>query len=108
MTLTLSVKTNVCFVIEYLKRCVKVGEKVVFNLDLMFLHLIMVGQQCQNGIPYQYSSKSCLLFLHQWSMNLVVIKGSKAVLIQKLPMQCYPLSPDAVIIVAQQLLYHVT
>ena len=56
---------------------------------------------------YQYSSKSCVLFLHQWSMNMVVIKGSKAVLIQKLLMQCYPSSPDVVIIVALQLLHNV-
>ena len=48
-----------------------------------------------------------VLFLHQWSMNMVVIKGSKAVLIQKLSMQCNPLSLDVVIIVAQQFLYRV-
>ena len=48
-----------------------------------------------------------VLFLHQCSMDMAVIKGRKAVLIQKLSMQCNPLSPDVVIIVAQQFLYHV-
>ena len=40
-------------------------------------------------------------------MNRIVIKWSKAVLIQKLSMQCNPLSLDVVIIVAQQFLYRV-
>ena len=54
-----------------------------------------------------FVKRAPVLFLHQWSMNMVVIKGSKAVLIQKLSMQCNPLSPDVAIIVAQQFLYRV-
>ena len=42
-TPTLSVKTNVCFASEHIKQRVKVGEKVVFALDSIFLNQIMVG-----------------------------------------------------------------
>ena len=101
--LTSPVKT-----MEHLKRGVKFGEKVVFDLESIFLRLIMIGQQREMELMPIFGYELCAVPASIVDEYGCLRKGSKAVLVQKLGVrQLQPHSPNIIIIDAQQLLYHV-
>ena len=85
-------------------RITKVRKSYEFVTTLVYKHMLDEFIE-RKPLIQTFVKWTPVMFFHKWSMNMVVIKGSKAVLIQKLSMQCYPLSPDVDIIVAQQFLY---
>jgi hypothetical protein len=93
---------------EHLKRGIKIGDKVVFNLESIFLRLIMVGQQREMELLPIFGYELCAVPPSIVDEYGCLRKGNKAVLVHKLGVQQnQPQRPDVVIVDAQQLLYHV-
>ncbi len=93
---------------EHLKRGIKIGDKVVFDLESIFLRLLMVGQQREMEILPLFGYELCAVPPSLVDEYGCLRKANKAVLVQRLGVKHHqPRRPDVVIVDGQQLLYHV-
>ena len=93
---------------EHLKRGVKIGDKVVFDLESIFLRLLVVGQQCEMELLPIFGYELCAVPPSLMDEYGCLRGGNKAILVHKLGVKHHkPPRPDVIIVEAQQLLYHV-
>ena len=101
--LSSSVKT-----MEKLKHGIKIGDQVVFDLESIFLRLLLVAQQREMEPLPIFGYELCAVPPSLVDEYGCLRKGNKAVLMHRLGVkQCQLQRPDVVIVDAQQLLYHV-
>ena len=93
---------------EKLKHGIKIGDQVVFDLESIFLRLLLVGQQREMELLSIFGYEVCAfppLLVDEYGC---LRKGNKAVLMHRLGVkQCQRQRPGVIIVDAQQLLYHV-
>ena len=93
---------------EKLKHGIKIGDQVVFDLESIFLRLLLVGQQREIELLPIFGYELCAVPPSLVDEYGCLRKGNKAVLMHRLGVkQCQLQRPDVVIVDAQQLLYHV-
>ena len=93
---------------EHLKRDVKIGDKVVFDLESIFIRLLVVGQQREMEHLPIFGYELCAVPLSLMDEYGCFRRGNKAILVHKLGVKHHkPPSPDVLIADAKQLLYHV-
>lgn len=93
---------------EQLKRGMKVGGKTVFDLEAIFLRILMVGQQRQLQLAPIFQYELCAVPPSLIDEYGCLRKGNKSALANRLGVQQPNApSPDTVIVDAQQLLYHI-
>jgi hypothetical protein len=93
---------------ERLKRGLKVGEQTVFDLEAIFLRILMVGQQRQLQLETIFQYELCVVPSSLIDEYGCLRKGNKSALVSRLGVQqVNPNTPDVVIVDMQQLLYHV-
>ncbi len=93
---------------EQLKRGVKVGGKTVFDLESIFIRLLMVGQQRQLQLAPIFKYELCSVPASIIDEYGCLRKGNKSALVNRLGVQKVDSPfPDIVIVDAQQLLYHI-
>ena len=93
---------------EQLKRGMKVGDKTVFDLEAIFLRLLMVGQQRQLQLAHIFQYELCAVPPSLIDEYGCLRKGNKAALANRLGVQqLMAPAPDIIIVDAQQLLYHI-
>jgi hypothetical protein len=93
---------------EKLKLGMKVGEKTAFDLETIFLRLLMLGQQRQLQLDEVFQFELCAVPSSLIDEYGCLRKGNKAVLVKRLAVFLQnAASPDVVIVDAQQLLYHI-
>lgn len=93
---------------EILKRGIKIGNKTIFDLEAIFIRLLMVGQQRQLQLAPIFSYELCAVPPSLIDEYGCLRKGNKYVLANRLVVQQLGApDPDVVIVDAQQLLYHV-
>ena len=92
---------------KQLKRGIKVGEKIIFDLETIFLRLLMIGQQRQLQLAPIFTYELCAVSPSIIDEYGCLRKGNKSALARRLGVkQVAPQDPDVVIVDAQQLLYH--
>ena len=90
---------------EHLKRGVKIGDKVVFDLESIFLRLLIVGQQHDMELMPIFGYELCAVPPSLMDEYGCLHKGNKAPLVEKLGVKHAQLQlPDVVIVDAQQLI----
>ena len=90
---------------EHLKRGVKIGDKVVFDLESIFLRLLVVGQQRQMELLPIFGYELYAVPQSLMDEYGCLRKGNKAILVHKLGVRHHtPPHPDVIIVDAQQLL----
>ena len=93
---------------EKLKHGIKIGDQVVFELESIFLRLLLVGQQREMELLPIFGYELCAVPPSLVDEYGCLRKGNKAVLMHRLGVkQCQLQRPDVVIVDAQQLLYPV-
>ena len=93
---------------EYLKKGVTIGEKVVFDLESIFLRLLIVGQQRDMELMPIFGYELCAIPPSLVDEYDCLRKGNKAPLVERLGVKhAQPQLPDVVIVDAKQLMYHV-
>ena len=91
---------------EKLKQGIKVGDKTVFNLDAIFLCLLLVGQQRQLQLDTVFQHELCAVPSSLCDEYSCQRKGNKAVLVKHLVPLREVQTPDMVIVDTQQLMYN--
>ena len=69
---------------EHLKRGVKIGDKVVFDLESIFLRLLVVGQQREIEILPIFGYELCAVPPSHMDEYGCLWRGNKAILVHKL------------------------
>ena len=93
---------------EKRKHGIKIGDQVVFDLESMFLRLLLVAQQREMEPLPIFGYELCAVPLSLVDEYGWLRKGNKAVLMHRLGVkQCQLQRPDVVTVDAQQLLCHV-
>ena len=93
---------------EHLKRGVKIGDKVVFDIESIFLRLLVVGQQRQRELLPIFGDELCAVPPSLMDEHGCLRRGNKAILVHKLEVKHHKAPrPDVIIVDAHQLLYHV-
>ena len=93
---------------EKLKQGIKVGDKIVFDLDAIFLRLLLVGQQRQLQLDTVFQHELCAVPSSLCDEYGCLRKGNKAVLVKRLGVPLREVqTPDMVIVDTQQLMYHI-
>ena len=93
---------------EKLKHGIKIGDQVVFDLESIFLRLLLVGQQREMELLPIFGYELCAVPPSLVDEYGCLLKGNKAVLMHRLGVkQCQLQRPDVDIVDALQLLYHV-
>ena len=93
---------------EHLKRGVKLGDKVVFDLESTFLRFLVVGQQREMELLPIFGYELCAVPPSLMDEYGCLRRGNKAILVHKLGVKHHKAPrPDVIIVDAQQLLYHV-
>ena len=87
---------------QHLKRGVKIGDKVVFDLESIFLRLLVVGQQREMELLPTFGYELCAVPASLMDENGCLRRGNKAILVHKLGVKHHVLIVDA-----EQLLCHV-
>ena len=91
-----------------LKHGIKIGDQAVFDLESIFLRLLLVGQQREMELLPIFGYELCAVPPSLVDEYGCLRKGNKTVLMHRLGVkQCQLQRPDVVIVDAQQLLYHV-
>ena len=90
---------------EHLKKGVKIGDKVVFDLESIFRRLLIVGQQRDMALMPIFGYELCAVPPSLVDEYGCIRKGNKAPLVERLGVKLQ--LPDVVIVHAQQLMYHV-
>ena len=99
--------------IEHLKRGVKIGDKVVFDLESIFVRLLVVGQQREMELLPIIGYELCAVPPSLMDEYGCLRRGNKAILVHKLTRSSqgvkYHKAPrlDVIIVDDKQLLYHV-
>ena len=92
-----------------LKQEIQVGDKTVFDLDAIFLRLLLVGQQRQLQLDTVFQHELCTVPSSVCDEYGCLRKGNKAVLVKRLGVPLREVqTPDMVIVDTQQLMYHIT
>ena len=92
---------------EHLKQGVKIGDKVVFDLKSIFLHLLVVGQQREVELLPIFGDEVCAVPPLLTDEYGCVRRRNKAILVHELGVKHHkPPRPDVIIVDAQQLLHH--
>ena len=89
----------------HLKKCVRIGDKVVFDLESIFLLLLIVGQQRDMELMPIFGYELCAIPPSLVDEYGCLRKGNKAPLVERLGVKLQ--LPDVVIVDAPQLMYHV-
>jgi len=93
---------------EQLKRGMKIGSKTAFDMEAIFIRLLMVGQQRQLKLAPIFQYELCAFPPSIIDEYGCLRKGNKSVLANRLGVkQLDAPAPDIVIVDAQQLLYHI-
>ena len=93
---------------ENLKRGMKVGSKTVFDMEAIFIRLLMVGQQRQLHMSQIFQYELCAIPPSLIDEYGCLRKGNKYALANRLGVQQSAAQPpDIVIVDTQQLLYHI-
>ena len=93
---------------EQLKRGINVGGKTIFDLDAIFIRLMVVGQQRQLQLTTVIQYELCSVPPSLIDEYGCLWKGNKSVLCNRLGVvQVDPSTPDVVIGDMQQMLYHI-
>ena len=96
------------FASEHLKRCGRIGNKVVFDLESIFLHLLVVGQQREMELLSIFGYELCAVPPSLMDEYGCLRRRNKAILVHKLRVKHHkPPRPDVIIVDVEQLLYHV-
>ena len=90
---------------EHLKKGVRIGDKVVFDLESIFLLLLIVGQQRDVELMPIFGYELCAVPPSLVDEYGCLRKGNKDPLVERLGVKLQ--LPDVVIVDAQQLMYHV-
>ena len=90
---------------EHLKKGVRIGDKVVFDLESIFLLLLIVGQQRDMELMPIFGYELCAVPPSLVDEYGCLRKGNKDPLVERLGVKLQ--LPDVVIVDAQQLMYHV-
>ena len=86
----------------------KIGDQVVFDMESIFLRLMLVGQQREMELLSIFGYELCAVPPSLVDEYGCLRKGNKAVLMHRLGVkQCQLQRPDVVIVDTQQLLFHV-
>ena len=94
--------------VEHLKQGVNIGDKVVFDLESTFLRLLVVSQQREMELLPIFVYELCAVPPSLMDEYGCLRRGNKAILVHKLGVKHHkPPHSDAIIVDAQQLLYHV-
>ena len=89
---------------EHLKRGVKIGDKVVFDLKSLFIRLLIVGQHREMELLPMFGYKLCAVPPSRMDEHGCLRRGNKAVLVHKVGVKHHkPPRPDVIIVDAQQL-----
>ena len=92
---------------EKLKLGIKIGDQVVFDLESIFLRLLLVGQQREMELLPIFVYELCAVPPSLVDEYGCLRKGNKAVLMHRLGVkQCQRQRHDVVIVDAQQILHH--
>ena len=92
-----------------LKQGIRVGDKTVFDLDAIFLRLLLVGQQRQLQLDTVFQHELCAAPSSLCDEYGCLHKGNKAVLVKRLGVPLREVQTlDMVIVDTQQLMYHIT
>ena len=93
---------------EHIKKGVKVGDKMIFDLETIFLRLLTVGQQRHMKLAPIFQYGLCPIPPSLIDGYGCLRKGSKAPLARKLCVQTrQPRLPEVTIVDMSQLLYHI-
>ena len=93
---------------EHLKRGVKIGDKVVFDLESIFLRLLVDGQQREMELLPIFGYELCAVPPSLMDEYGCLRRRNKAILVYKLGVKHHKAPrPDVIIVDAQQLLCHV-
>ena len=93
---------------EQLKRGMKVGYKTAFDLETIFLRLLMVGQKRQLQLAPIYQYELCNIPPSLIDEYGCLRKGNKSILANRLGLkQVSAPVPDIVIVDLQQMLYYI-
>ena len=93
---------------EKLKNGIKIGDQVVFDLESIFLRLLLVGQEREMELLPIFGYELCAVHTSLVNEYGCLRKGNKEVLMHRLGVkQCQLQRPGVVIVDAQQLLHHV-
>ena len=93
---------------ECLKKGVNIGDKVVFDLESIFLRLFIVGQQRDMELMPIFGYALCAIPPSVVDEYGCLRKGNKAPLVERLGIKhAQSQIPDVVIVDAQQLMHHV-
>ena len=91
-----------------LKHGIKIGDQEVFDLETIFLRLLLVGQQREMELLSVFGYELCAVPQSLVDEYGCLRKGNMAVLMHLLGVkQCQLQRPDVVIVDAHHLLYHV-
>ena len=89
---------------EKLKHVIKIGDQVVFDLESIFLRLLLVGQQREMELLPIFGYELCAVPPSLVDEYGCLRKGNKAVLVHRLGVkQCQLQRPDVVIVVPRSL-----
>ena len=93
---------------ETMKRGVVVGEKTVYDMEVLFSRLLIVGQSRNISLATVFEYELCAVPPSIIYEFVILRKGSKAQLMKKPAIVSFePSNPDYVIVDAGQLLYHI-
>ena len=93
---------------EHLKRGVNIGDMVVFDLEYIFLRLLVVGQQGEMELLPIFRYELCAVPPSLMDEYGCLWRGNNAILVRKLGVKHHkPPRPVVITVDAQQLLYHV-
>ena len=93
---------------EQLKRGMKVGDKTTFDLETIFLRLLMVGQKRQLQLAPIFQYELCNIPYSLIDEYGCLRNGNKSILANRLGLkQVSAPAPDIVIVDMQQMLYHI-
>ena len=93
---------------EHIQKGVKVGDKMIFDLETIFLRLLTVGQQCNMRLAPIFQYELCPIPPSLIDEYGFLRKGSKVPLARKLCVKArQPMLPEVTIVDMSQLLYHI-
>ena len=93
---------------EHIQKGVKVGDKMIIDLETIFLRLLAVGQQCNMRLAPIFQYELCPIPPSLIDEYGFLRKGSKAPLARKLCVKArQPMLPEVTIVDMSQLLYHI-
>ena len=93
---------------ETMKRWIKVGDAMIYDMEALFSRLLIVGQNRKTSLVSVFEYKLCVVPSSIIDEFGFICKGNKANIVKKLAIiSTEPCPPDEVIVDGGQLLYHI-